>query len=67
MSDSHSDVPNVRIIPPSVYLAGIVVGILINIWIPTKIVPNSLAWTLGGILMWVPRFGLIAPPVRSSS
>ncbi len=51
MSDSHSDVPNVRIIPPLVYLAGIVVGILINIWIPTKIVPNSLAWTLGGILI----------------
>ncbi len=27
------------------------IGILINIWIPTKIVASSLAWTLGGILI----------------
>jgi protein-S-isoprenylcysteine O-methyltransferase Ste14 len=51
MSDSHSDVPDVKIIPPLVYLAGVVIGILINIWIPTKIVPSLLAWTLGGILI----------------
>ncbi len=51
MSDSHSDAPNVKIIPPLVYLAGVIVGILINIWIPTKIVASSLAWTLGGILI----------------
>ena len=51
MSDSHSGVPNVKIIPPLVYLAGIVIGIVISIWIPTKIVPSSLAWALGGILI----------------
>jgi protein-S-isoprenylcysteine O-methyltransferase Ste14 len=51
MSDSHSDAPNVKIIPPLVYLAGIVIGIAISIWIPTKIVPSSPAWTLGGILI----------------
>ena len=51
MSDSHSGVPNVKIIPPLVYLAGIVIGIVTSIWIPTKIVPSSLAWTLGGILI----------------
>jgi protein-S-isoprenylcysteine O-methyltransferase Ste14 len=51
MSDSHSGVPNVKIIPPLVYLAGVVIGIVISIWIPTKIAPNSLAWTLGGILL----------------
>ncbi len=51
MSDSHSDVPNVKIIPPLVYLAGIVIGIAISIWMPTKIAPDSLAWTLGGILI----------------
>jgi protein-S-isoprenylcysteine O-methyltransferase Ste14 len=51
MSDSHSGVPNVKIIPPLVYLAGIVIGIVISIWIPTKIVPSSLAWMLGGILI----------------
>ena len=51
MSDSHSGVPNVKIIPPLVYLAGVVIGIVISIWIPTKIAPSSLAWTLGGILL----------------
>jgi protein-S-isoprenylcysteine O-methyltransferase Ste14 len=51
MSDSHSGVPNVKVVPPSVYLAGVVIGIVISIWIPTKIVPSSLAWTLGGILI----------------
>lgn len=51
MSDSHSGVPNVKIIPPLVYLAGIVIGIAISIWMPTKIAPDSLAWTLGGILI----------------
>jgi protein-S-isoprenylcysteine O-methyltransferase Ste14 len=51
MSDSHSGVPNVKIIPPLVYLAGIAIGVVISIWIPTKIVPSSLAWTLGGILL----------------
>jgi protein-S-isoprenylcysteine O-methyltransferase Ste14 len=51
MSDSHSGAPNVKIIPPLVYLAGIVVGAVISIWIPTKIVSSSLAWMLGGILI----------------
>jgi protein-S-isoprenylcysteine O-methyltransferase Ste14 len=48
---SDTDAPNVKIIPPLVYLAGIVIGIAISIWIPTKIVPSSPAWTLGGILI----------------
>jgi protein-S-isoprenylcysteine O-methyltransferase Ste14 len=51
MSDNYSDAPNVKIIPPLVYLAGVVIGIVISIWIPTKIAPSSLAWTLGGILL----------------
>jgi hypothetical protein len=51
MSDSHSGVPNIKIIPPLVYLAGVVICIVASIWIPTKIVPSSLAWTLGGILI----------------
>jgi protein-S-isoprenylcysteine O-methyltransferase Ste14 len=49
MSDGN-DVPNVEIIPPLVYLAGIVIGFLATIWMPTKVVPNSVAWTVGGIL-----------------
>jgi protein-S-isoprenylcysteine O-methyltransferase Ste14 len=51
LSDSYSGVPNVKIIPPLVYLAGIVIGVVISIWIPTKIVPSSLAWMLGGIVI----------------
>jgi len=51
MSDSHSGVPNVKVIPPLVYLAGVVIGIVISIWIPTKIIPSSLSWTLGGLLI----------------
>ena len=46
-----NDAPNVKIIPPLVYLAGIVIGFLATIWMPTKIVPNSVAWTVGGILI----------------
>jgi hypothetical protein len=81
MSDSHSGVPNAKIIPPLVYLVGIVIGIVISIWIPIKIAPSSLAWTLGGILLICGAvlngsailkfknvgtpFGLIAPPIRS--
>ena len=51
MNDSHSGVPNVKIIPPLVYLAGVVIGFVISIWIPTKIASSSLAWTLGGIFL----------------
>ena len=50
MSDD-SDAPNVKIVPPLVYLAGIVIGFLATIWMPTKIVANSVAWTVGGILI----------------
>ncbi len=50
MSDG-SEAPNVRIIPPLVYLAGIVIGFLTTIWMPTKVVPNSVAWTVGGIII----------------
>ncbi len=36
------------ILPPLVYLAGIVIGMVISIWIPAKSVQSSLAWMLGG-------------------
>ncbi len=51
MSDGN-DVPNVRIIPPLVYLAGIVIGFLATNWVPTRIVPNSIAWTVAGIVIF---------------
>jgi protein-S-isoprenylcysteine O-methyltransferase Ste14 len=50
MTDGN-EAPNVKIIPPLVYLAGIVIGFLATIWMPTKVVPNSVAWTVGGILI----------------
>jgi protein-S-isoprenylcysteine O-methyltransferase Ste14 len=52
MSAVNSDAPNVKIIPPLVYLAGIVIGFLANAWMPIKVVPNSVAWTIGGILIF---------------
>ena len=52
MSAVNSDAPNVKIIPPLVYLAGIVIGFLASVWMPTKVVPNSVAWTVGGILIF---------------
>jgi protein-S-isoprenylcysteine O-methyltransferase Ste14 len=52
MSGNNADAPNVKIIPPLVYLTGIVIGFLGSIWMPTKVVPNLLAWTVGGILVF---------------
>jgi hypothetical protein len=49
--DINSGAPDVKIIPPLVYLTGLVIGLLVNIWIPIKAVPNSVAWVLGGILI----------------
>jgi hypothetical protein len=51
MTDSN-DAPNVKIIPPLVYLVGIVIGFLATIWMPTKVVTNSVAWTVGGIFIF---------------
>ena len=51
MSDGN-DAPNVKIIPPLIYLAGIVIGFLATIWMSTKVLPNSVAWTVGGILIF---------------
>ncbi len=51
MSDVNADAPNVRIIPPLVYLAGLAVGFLASIWLPTKFIPNLTGWALGGFLI----------------
>ena len=48
MSDSNSDAPNVRIVPPLIYLTGLVVGFLANAWMPIEFIPDLLAWALGG-------------------
>jgi protein-S-isoprenylcysteine O-methyltransferase Ste14 len=51
MSEVNSDAPNVKIIPPLVYLAGIIVGLLVSMWMPTKVVPNPAAWIIGGFFI----------------
>ena len=51
MSEGNSDAPNVKIIPPLVYLAGIIVGLPVSMWVPTKVVPNSAAWIIGGFFI----------------
>jgi protein-S-isoprenylcysteine O-methyltransferase Ste14 len=48
MSDTSSDAPNVRVIPPLVYLAGLAIGFLANAWMPVKFIPDPVAWVLGG-------------------
>jgi protein-S-isoprenylcysteine O-methyltransferase Ste14 len=48
MSDTNSDAPNVRVIPPLVYLAGLAIGFLANVWMPIKFIPDPVAWVLGG-------------------
>jgi protein-S-isoprenylcysteine O-methyltransferase Ste14 len=52
MSDISSDAPRVKIIPPLVYLAGLVIGFLANIWMPIKVIPSLVAWTSGGIFIF---------------
>jgi protein-S-isoprenylcysteine O-methyltransferase Ste14 len=51
MNSANSAGPAVKTIPPLVYLAGILVGSLANIWLPTKILPDPIAWVVGGILV----------------
>jgi protein-S-isoprenylcysteine O-methyltransferase Ste14 len=52
MGGINSDAPDVKIIPPLVYLAGIVIGFFANIWMPIKVVPTLVGWTVGGILIF---------------
>ena len=51
MTTTSVDAPKVRIIPPLIYLAGLVIGFLANLWMPTKVVADLVAWLPGGALM----------------
>ncbi len=51
MSNTNSEGPQVKIIPPLVFLTGLLVGSLANIWIPTKVVSNAVPWSIGGVLI----------------
>jgi protein-S-isoprenylcysteine O-methyltransferase Ste14 len=51
MSDTSSDRPAVRIIPPLIYLAGLVAGGLASVVLPTNVIPPAPAFAIGGILI----------------
>ncbi len=51
MTDVNCDAPNVRIVPPLVYLAGLAIGFLASLWMPIKFIPDLAGWTLGAILI----------------
>ena len=51
MSDVNSGAPNVKIIPPLVFLAGLVISFLANMWMPITVVSDLVAWAVGGILI----------------
>ncbi len=51
MTDVNCDAPNVRIVPPLVYLAGLAIGFLASLWLPIKFIPDLVGWTLGAILI----------------
>lgn len=51
MSNSGSDTPNIRIIPPLVYLAGLVIGLIVTAWIPTRVVADSIVWPVGAAFL----------------
>jgi protein-S-isoprenylcysteine O-methyltransferase Ste14 len=46
-----SDAPDVRVIPPLVYVVGLVAGLLVSVALPTEVVQNALAWSIGGVLI----------------
>jgi protein-S-isoprenylcysteine O-methyltransferase Ste14 len=48
--EDGADAPKVRIVPPLVYPAGLVIGHLANRWLQVDAVPVDAAWTVGGIL-----------------
>ena len=50
MSNSGSDAPNVRIVPPLVYVAGLAIGFLASTWAPTRVLPHSIAWSIGAVM-----------------
>ncbi len=43
--------PQVRIIPPLIYLAGLGIGFLANLWMPIKVVGDLMEWVPGGVLI----------------
>jgi protein-S-isoprenylcysteine O-methyltransferase Ste14 len=53
VKSSNLDAPSVKIIPPLVYLAGLILGSVVSIWIPTTIAPRPAAWIIGALLIFI--------------
>ena len=53
MNSSNLNAPNVKNIPPLVYLAGLILGSIVSIWIPTTIALRPAAWTIGALLIFI--------------
>ncbi len=51
MGNANPDAPQVKVVPPLVYLAGIIIGLLLSVWLPTHLLPRSAAWGIGGVLV----------------
>lgn len=51
MSQAQPDTPRVKIIPPLIYLAGLVIGLLVSILLPTPLLPVTFARSSGGVLL----------------
>jgi protein-S-isoprenylcysteine O-methyltransferase Ste14 len=51
MPAENTDAPNVRIIPPLIYLIGLAVGFLVTLWMPFALISHLVVWPLGGVLI----------------
>jgi protein-S-isoprenylcysteine O-methyltransferase Ste14 len=51
MAAENADAPNVKIIPPFVYLIGLALGFGMTLWVPFRLVPDWVAWPLAGALV----------------
>jgi hypothetical protein len=59
MTNLGSDAPDVRVIPPLVYVVGLVVGLFISVWVPTKVVQTCWHGLSAGFSSFVGRLSLV--------
>jgi protein-S-isoprenylcysteine O-methyltransferase Ste14 len=51
MPAENANAPNVKIVPPLVYLIGLALGFIVTLWMPFRLVPRCVAWPIGGALI----------------
>jgi hypothetical protein len=49
--DNRDDEPGVRIPPPLLYIAVLVLGILLDVAYPVHFLPATVAWTFGALIL----------------